>query len=209
MPAVASGRRRIELIARLLENGHEVGRTVEPMEVFAPMPLADLSRALAPGADLSGLVEGGALRRRIESGETLIVLSPGKKIVELFGGDIQETRSVTGEFADWSPSAGTPLTRGFEPADLKWWARRDDWRVFVASSAHKLKPAGRARDLVRFIPAHSYIPAEKKPDMYFSVLFEIPLGKGRLVVCDLDLIESAAIDPAARLFARNLLGTLQ
>jgi hypothetical protein len=38
-----------------------------------------------------------------------------------------------------------------------------------------------------------------------TVLFEIPLGKGRVWVCDFDLEESIAVDPAARIFAENLL----
>jgi hypothetical protein len=38
-----------------------------------------------------------------------------------------------------------------------------------------------------------------------TVLFEIPLGKGRIWVCDLDLEESVSIDPAARVLAKNLL----
>jgi hypothetical protein len=37
------------------------------------------------------------------------------------------------------------------------------------------------------------------------VLFEIPVGRGRVWVCDLDLEESVAVDPAARLLAINLL----
>lgn len=38
-----------------------------------------------------------------------------------------------------------------------------------------------------------------------TVLFEIPLGKGRIWVCDLDLEESVAVDPAAQLLMLNLL----
>ncbi len=64
---------------------------------------------------------------------------------------------------------------------------------------------GRARELVRFIPAHGYIPAEKIPEQLMTVLFEIPVGKGRVWVCDLDLEESIAVDPTARIFAENLL----
>jgi hypothetical protein len=36
-------------------------------------------------------------------------------------------------------------------------------------------------------------------------LFEIPLGKGRLWVCDLDLEASVSVDPLAQQFAMNLL----
>ncbi|MFB3825108.1 MAG: glycoside hydrolase family 2 protein [Bryobacteraceae bacterium] len=209
MPVVTEGRRRIEVALRLLKGGREVSRSVEPVEVFARFAAPDLARVLKPGADLAGLVPGGALRRRVEDGATVIALSPGSEIVKLFPGDVQDARKVTGEYADWSPAAGTPLAAGLAPMDLKWWGRRGDWRLFVASSAHRLKPGGRARELVRFIPAHSYIPAEKKPEMYYAVVFEIPLGKGRLVVCDLDVLDCMDVDPAARLFARNLIGKEQ
>lgn len=37
------------------------------------------------------------------------------------------------------------------------------------------------------------------------MLFEIPLGQGRVWVCDLDLEESVRVDPAARLLAINIL----
>jgi antitoxin (DNA-binding transcriptional repressor) of toxin-antitoxin stability system len=204
MPAVAEGRRRIALVTRLMQDGRELSRTVDPVEVFAPVAPVDLSRALPPGADLSGLAPGGELRKRVEAGQTVLVLSPGKAIVDLFPQDVESTRAATGEFADWSPAAGTPVAVNLEKMDLKWWARRNDARLFVNSSAHRLKTGGRARELVRFIPAHSYIPAEKKAGMYYSVLFEIPLGRGRLLVCDLDVLESMDVDPAARLFARNL-----
>jgi len=33
---------------------------------------------------------------------------------------------------------------------------------------------------------------------------EIPLGKGRLWICDLDIEASSDVDPAARIFADNL-----
>ncbi len=38
-----------------------------------------------------------------------------------------------------------------------------------------------------------------------TVLFEIPLGKGRVFICDLDFEESVAMEPAAQLLLNNLL----
>jgi len=148
---------------------------------------------------------GGRLRELVERGATAILFSPGKGIVDLFPNDVASVRAVTGEYADYAPSAGTVLTAGLRAMDIKWWGRRDDWRVFVASSAHRLKPGGAARELIRFIPAHSYIAAERVPEQYLSVLFEISLGRGRLWICDLDLEESVSVDPAARVLALNLL----
>jgi len=59
--------------------------------------------------------------------------------------------------------------------------------------------------LLRYIPPHSYIPAAKLPEQYRTVMFEIPLGRGRVWICDLDLKQSIGIDPAATLCAENLL----
>ncbi|MGI9168228.1 MAG: hypothetical protein ACR2G5_17895 [Pyrinomonadaceae bacterium] len=81
--------------------------------------------------------------------------------------------------------------------DIKWWGRKNDWRVFVASSAHRLKPGGAARELVRFIPITRLYPGRACSGAYLTVLFEIPLGQGRVWVCDLDLEESVRVDPAA------------
>ncbi len=157
------------------------------------------------GDALKDLGRGGRVRELVERGATAILFSPGKGAADLFPDDVLSVRNVTGEYADYAPSAGTKLTVGLRAMDLKWWGRKDDWRVFVASSAHRLKPNGAARELIRFIPAHGYISAERVPEQYMSALFEIPVGLGRVWVCDLDLEESVAVDPAARLLAMSLL----
>lgn len=148
---------------------------------------------------------GEKTRKLIEAGATAILFSPGKSIVDMFPNEVLSVRNVTGEYADHTPSANTQLTQGLKAMDIKWWARRDDWRVFVASSAHRLNPRGAARELIRFIPSHGYIAAERVPEQYMTVLFEIPAGKGRVWVCDLDFEESISLDPAARLLMLNLL----
>ena len=194
LPQVSKGREKMKLAVRLLHRGRELSRTDEPVEVFAPLARPDL-----PQTDLA------AARKAAENGATVIVLSPGKQLVEMFPEHVQDFRAFTGEFADWLPAAGTRLAAGLEKMDLKWWARKGDWRCFVTTGAHRLRKGGSARELVRFIPAHSYITAEKVPEQYYSVVFEVPAGKGRLLVCDLDVLASVDVDPAARLFALNLL----
>jgi hypothetical protein len=154
---------------------------------------------------LKDLGQGGRARELVERGATAILFSPGKSVVDLFPNDVSSVKNVTGEYADYAPSVGTKLTEGLRAMDVKWWGRKDDWRVFVASSAHRLKTGGGARELIRFIPSHGYIPAERVPEQYMTVLFEIPFGLGRVWVCDLDLEESIAVDPAARLLMLNLL----
>lgn len=155
--------------------------------------------------DLAGLENGGELRAAIERGATAIVFSPGEKFTKLFPSEILDVKKAPGEFADFSPCIGTRLAENLAPMDLKWWGRKDDWRVFVADTSHRLQTNSSARELIRFIPAHSYISAEKVPEQYRVVMFEISLGQGRLWVCDLDLESSVSVDPVAQQFAVNLL----
>jgi hypothetical protein len=134
----------------------------------------------------------------------VIVFSPSKEILKLFPDDLIDVKTDVGQFADWSPAAGTKLVENLQPLDLKWWARKNDWRAFVASSSHRLKPGGLAKELIRFIPAHSYISKERVPEQYRVLMSEIPIGKGRLWICDFDFAASAEVDPIARVFQDNL-----
>lgn len=154
---------------------------------------------------LKTLQKGGRGRELVEQGATAVLFSPGKSAVDLFPDDILSVKNLTGEYADLSPSAGTPLTDGLHPMDIKWWGRKNDWRVFVASSAHRLKPGGAARVMISFIPSHGYIAPERVPEQLMTVLFEIPMGKGRVWICDLDFEETISSDPAARSLMSNIL----
>ena len=192
------------LTVRLVRQGRELSRTTETISVFPDEPFELTSTHPSVLIVRSGAPAAG-WRARVESGATAILLSPGEEAVRLFPNDVESYRAVTGEHADWGPLEDTPLAAGLQPMDLKWWARKNAWRMFVASGAHTLKRGGKAREMVRFVPAHSYIPAEQVPRQYMAVLFEVPAGKGRVWVCDLDLESSVGVDPAARRFARNLL----
>jgi hypothetical protein len=185
------------------------------------------------GEALGGLAQGGGLRSKIAAGATAIVLSPANnEIAALFPNAIYddakeaaastrrtttrrastraasapatEKKAETIEFADLAPCVDTKLSQNLEPMDLKWWARKGDWRAFIGSSSVRLRPGGGGRELVRYIPAHGYIPPEKLPEQYRTVLCEIPIGKGRLWICGLDIDASMDVDPAARIFADNL-----
>ncbi len=250
MPEITGKRRRCSLVLRLTQNGSEISRTTERVEIFArpqaPEKIQSRLIALESGpnlgqvasnlfSDLNGspslpveekagertnsliLVAGShqcllilsptnQYRKLIEqAGATAILLSPGTNISALFPGDILDLKQCEVEFADLAPIAGTALAEGLLPMDLKWWGRTNDWRTFIGSQSHRLKTDGRARELLRYIPPHSYIPADKVPEQYRTVLFEIPLGKGRLWFCDLDLETCVSLDPVARLLTENLL----
>ncbi len=144
-----------------------------------------------------------ALKRFAESGGTVVVIGLGARAQKLFPDAISRSRDVTGEFVDISDTPDA-LKRGLAKTDLKWWYRTDG-RAFVASATHNLKPEGPARPLARHTVVHGYIDEAKKADYITSPLVDIPAGKGRFVLCDLDLASSVDVDPAARRFACNLL----
>ncbi|MDQ6631793.1 MAG: hypothetical protein M3Y82_08545, partial [Verrucomicrobiota bacterium] len=186
--------------------GPELGRFLKTTTQFSAEAEPANAKVILLGLrdDLVGLEKAGDLRTVIERGATAIIFSPGEKFTKLFPNEILDVKNAPGEFADFSPCAGTKLAENLAPMDLKWWGRKDDARVFVANASHRLQTNSTARELIRFIPAHGYIPEEKVKEQYRTVLFEIPLGKGRLWVCDLDLEASVLVDPSAQQFAVNL-----
>lgn len=160
---------------------------------------------VGPGAAPDLLSPGSWLRQWMAAGGTAIAFSPAARIQEQFPEEIDLVRNQIGEYGDTSPIVGTPLARGLEPMDLKWWGRRGEERTFIASQHHRLADTARGRSLVRFIPSHGYVNESTVPGLLRSVVSEIPVGAGRLWICDLDLEASVGVDPAADLFARNLL----
>jgi hypothetical protein len=197
-----------KLRTQLLQGDQVISRTIDEVELF-PKPAAEFSQpsdviVIKAGDDLTEHAPKKSLRARIEDGATAIVFSPTKQILSYFPADIMDVRTSIGEFADWMPVRGTKLAENLEPLDLKWWARKGDSRVFIANTSHRLKPGGKGRELIRFIPPHAYISEDKVPEQYRVVMSEIPVGKGRLWICDLDLDASVDVDPVARIFAENL-----
>jgi hypothetical protein len=211
LPAVEK-RTKGNLITRLLEGEKEISRTSDAVELFPPpsgaVKVPENVIVIERGKSLSDLAEGKAVYTKVADGATAIVFSPAKEIVQMFKADLMDVKNDPakdiGEFTDWYPARGTKLAEGLEPMDLKWWARKGDWRAFVANSSHRLKSGGTGRELIRFIPAHGYISEDKVPDQYRVVMSEIPLGKGRVWICDLDLDQCVDVDPAARMFQENL-----
>lgn len=215
LPPVRKGDREkteLTIMLKTADGGH-VSATTDPIEIFRRrddlLEVTDKVDVIQPGGSLAGLAEGGDLRKQIESGTTAIVFSPSRDILKLFPDDVLDVRGTKekpdfAEFADWYPARGTKFVERLQPMDIKWWARKNDWRAYVAGTSHRLKPGGKARELLRFIPSHSYIAAEKVPEQYRVVMSEIPLGRGRLWICDLDFAASADLDPAARIVADNI-----
>jgi hypothetical protein len=210
LPTTEKDRMPMVMVVQVSSDGKEIGRTEDAIEVFKkfelPKNAAENVIVIKPEESLDGLKEGGAQRTKIEDGATAIVFSSTKRIVSLFPDDLLDVKESKGEFGDWLPAQGTKLTKDLQPMDLKWWGKKLDREgAYISNQSHRLKPGGKARELIRFIPAHGYIADEKVPEQYRCVMSEIPLGKGRVWICDLDLDGSVGIDPAADLFFRNLM----
>jgi hypothetical protein len=150
------------------------------------------------------LAPGGSLRTWIENGGTAILFSPSAKIAKLFPEQILNVTTNLAEFADWVPVRDSVMSSGLKPMDLKWWSRPNDERLFIASQSHRLRSGADAREFLRYIPPHSYISADKVPEQYRTVLFQLTAGKGRIWICDLDLEQCLSREPLARQFTENL-----
>ncbi len=211
LPTPEADRAAIVMVVQVTSDGKEIGRTEDPIEVFKrieiPEKHGDDVIVMKPDEPIGDLAEGKPLRQKIEDGATLIVFSPKKEIVSLFPNDLIDAKEGKGEFADWLPAAGTKLTKDLHPMDLKWWGKKllDREGAYISTQSHRLKLGGKARELIRFIPPHGYISEEKVSEQYRCVMSEIPIGKGRLWIVDLDVQDSVGADPAADLFARNLI----
>jgi len=207
-PKTGMLRRKMLMSLELKRGSETVSTTVEPVEIFSNEVKSLTPGAgvilLEPGMSLDSLAAGHSVRQQIENGATAIVFSPGQGIVKMFPEAVGDSKKIVGEYADFSPVAGTPLAGGLQLTDLKWWGRTNDWRTFVASQAQRLRTNGPARELIRYIPSHGYMALDKLPEQHWTVLWELRLGRGRLWICDLDLEECAGVDPAAKLFAVNL-----
>lgn len=160
---------------------------------------------IGKGVSLDEMKQDRRFGRAVREGATAILFSPGEAVMKLFPNEIELVREGIGEYADFSPVLGTPLAEGLQPMDLKWWGRKGDDRTFISSMHHRAADGASVNVLLRFIPAHGYTALDKVPGLFRSVLSEIRIGKGRVWICDLDLAASVEVDPAAALFARNLL----
>lgn len=160
---------------------------------------------LGEKTSVDALTTGTELRKLVDAGATAIVLHHSKEVATMFADQVLSSTKETGEFADFMPVENTAFTKNLKRTDLKWWGRKNDWRVFVNSAAYRLQPHATARELIRFIPQHGYTAPERIPPMYRTAMFEIKSGKGRIWFCTLDLEQCVNHDPAARQFTENLL----
>lgn len=177
---------------------------------LAPASVKVVSGETAPPKNARVLLTAGtqdelqkresALRRFAEEGGTVIVLHAGAAAEKLFPRDIAGSRALLGEFVDLSETP-RELRGDLEKMDAKWWGRGDG-RAYVARSAYTLK--GSAKALAKLIVVHGYVAPEKLPDYITSPLVEIPVGRGRFILSELNFEDSSPWDPVAR----RLLGQL-
>lgn len=117
-----------------------------------------------------------------------------------------------------------PATVGLEPEDLRDWNATSTTVEGYPEYSTKLEAAGTKplhgwrwgnRGSVASVavekPHHSgWRPIlEGEFDLAYSPLMELPYGKGLIVISNLDLEDNVAVDPAARLLARQLIAYLE
>jgi hypothetical protein len=96
-------------------------------------------------------------------------------------------------------AAGHPLLEGLGPEDLKWWP--DDHLVARANLRRPTR--GNCRTIIQ---TGGLIADSARPlaGMEWSPLLEVRHGRGRYLLCQIDLPEKVSRSPVARVLAENL-----
>ena len=93
-----------------------------------------------------------------------------------------------------------------EPPDLSWWNVEPGKIPYACRRSFRLKDCANVEALATYLRPHWYMsnPPAQLPGMSGSPLFEVELGKGRIVVCEME-VTAATRDPLAGRLPRNLI----
>ena len=149
-----------------------------------------------------------AVRRFAEAGGQVLILHGGKHVQSLLPEWVDAVLEERGEIVNLRVSESECFD-GIEPPDLQWWNVEPGKTPYACRRSFRLKDHPGAEALATYLRVHWYMsnPPEQLKDMSGTPLFEVALGKGRIVVCEMEL-EAAARDPLAGRLLRNLISSL-
>jgi len=150
-----------------------------------------------------------ALRAHNARGGSALLFNSGPQLAKLFPDQVQGYRIGSGEIATMRVPE-SPVFGGLDPLDLAWWELGSDELPRVCQGSHQLTSGKNgAEPLAEVVNVHGYF---KQPSDYNRVsgtpLFEIRIGAGRLMACELMLLEAEPFDPIAGRLLNNLLSEL-
>jgi hypothetical protein len=149
-----------------------------------------------------------AVRRFAEAGGQVLILHGGKYVQSLLPEWVDAVLEERGEIVNLRVSESECFD-GIEQPDLQWWNVEPGKTPYACRRSFRLKDHPGAEALATYLRVHWYMsnPPEQLKDMSGTPLFEVALGRGRIVVCEMEL-EAAARDPLAGRLLRNLISSL-
>lgn len=169
---------------------------------------------LDAGASLVSRGEADALRHHIEGGGNALLLNGGSQLASVFPEHVASFSEGEYEIA-FMQVPESPFFDGLEPLDLAWWERGSRKIPQVCAGSHRLvNGAPKLSALASVFKTHGYLKESADfKRISGSPLFEIGAGDGhngggRIVVCELMLLETALFDPIAARLLNNLIAEL-
>ncbi|MBM3500006.1 MAG: hypothetical protein FJX74_15205 [Armatimonadetes bacterium] len=173
---------------------------------------AALSETLTAGEGGSLIANGAAgvqaLRARpelqafVQGGGHVLVLNGGEAVRELLPDVVAEAVAWRPEVVNVEDEA-SPLLDGLEPWDVCW-LNAESGPPAAATGGFRLAEAAGVRVLATAIRPHGYLASPADVAQHSAVVvFEVQIGKGRVVVSELHGA-AASTDPVAARLVRNL-----
>lgn len=200
--------------AVIVDGRGEIPEALQKLGVHSTGSLRDLKvNEIAIVADgeraLRNAETASALQAHAARGGNVLVFNGGTQLAGLFPTSIGGYRALREEIATMRVPE-SPVFEGIDPLDLAWW-RSDSTQVpGVCRGSHQLiNGSSGVEALAEVISIHGYL---KTPADYIRIsgspLFEMRIGAGRWISCELTLLDSAPVDPIAARILSNLLLSL-
>jgi len=149
------------------------------------------------------------LHAHTASGGNVLVFNGGTQLTKLFPDRIQGYRTGSGEIATMRVPESSTFD-GLDPLDLAWWEFGTNELPRVCRGSHQLTSGKDGVEaLAEVVNLHGYL---KTPSDFSRVsgtpLFDMRVGAGRWIACELMLLEAEPFDPIAGRLLNNLLAEL-
>ena len=182
-------------------------RAVRDLQQLKP---ADCNLLIVAGVDGLSEPPPGWLQVKTfaEGGGAVLLVHPGKHLQSLLPEYVESVLEEQGQIVNMR----VPESRVFDglgPGDLRWWNVESGKTPHACRRCFRTKDAENLNVLATYLQVHWYMsnPRAQLGGISGSPLFEVVLGKGRLLVSEM-AIEAAAADPMAARLLVNMLADL-
>ena len=168
-------------------------------------PLAEVeggALAATGRAGIAALRERPGVQAFVENGGRLLILNPGEHLTRFLPGVVAGAVAWRPELVNFEDEA-SPLLDGLEPWDVCWFYSGGGIPV-AATGGYVLHESPDVRVLATAVRPHGYLAQPTDIAQHTAVvLFEAKVGKGKVIVSELNHA-AAATDPVAARLTSNL-----